>query len=65
MESSVAGFDERKPRLVRSIRESIQEESGCVGFCLRGDYCNDLEEVPGEKEIHKNYLSSLFCTLSF
>lgn len=29
------------------------------------DYCNDLEEVPGEKEIHKYYLSSLFCTPSF
>lgn len=34
-ESSVAGFDERKPKLVRDTRESIQEESGCVGFCLR------------------------------
>ena len=29
------------------------------------DYFSDLEEVPGEKEIQKNDLSSLFWTLNF
>ena len=33
MESD-AGFVERKSRPVRGVRETIKEESGCVGFCL-------------------------------